>query len=109
MSEFEPRNTTPASPLTPSSLATEIEARKHTCPYYAPLMQQGQIHFITCRASDCMAWRWARHFKIENREPRPLGYCGRVEAPALTLEVEGLPVVLAASETSVASVSLIKQ
>jgi hypothetical protein len=50
------------------------------------------------RGSECMAWRWAAHRKIENREPRPTGYCGMVAAPLAPLQLAGVEEIIAAED-----------
>jgi hypothetical protein len=62
-------------------LKTETEARRSQCRHVEPVVQVSQagmrITFHACSASDCMAWRTTVHTKIENREARPVGFCGR--------------------------------
>lgn len=102
MSEFELRNRV-TEPLTPPAVCTQAECRKRICPYYPQMPGAGgQVHYILCHGPACAAWRWTRHFKIENREPRPLGYCGRVGYPDAVV-LESLPQVLPADEPVVPS------
>lgn len=62
-------------------MKTEAEARRSQCRHVDPVVQVAQgsmrITFHACSASDCMAWRWTCHTKVENREARPVGFCGR--------------------------------
>jgi len=68
----------------PTVLQTQVEATRHVCPYWDPFVDKaGRVQYLTCRGSECMSWRWAAHLKIENREPRPVGYCGRVHQPPI--------------------------
>ena len=64
-------------------LATEMEAKRKQCREVPALVVpdgRGGIAITSpnCQATDCMAWRWSAHTKIENREARPLGFCGKV-------------------------------
>ena len=64
------------------SLVTEVEARRKQCrliPSFVIPKQDGPSPItFNCCASDCMAWRWSTHTKLENMEARPIGFCGLV-------------------------------
>lgn len=66
-------------------LLTEEDARKKYCPF------RREAAVTTCRASDCMGWRWERLQHAESGlmtpEPQPRyqgkawGYCGLAGGP----------------------------
>ena len=65
-------------------LATVMEAKRKQCREVSALVVpngQGGIAITSpsCVATDCMAWRWSSHTKIENREARQLGFCGKAK------------------------------
>lgn len=56
-------------------VVTEEEAGKMICPVVDHMRLQGH----ECRASGCMAWRWAMDY--ETGERKPVGYCGLAGIP----------------------------
>ena len=64
-------------------LTTEVEARRKQCRMVnAVALPNGAggitVSTMNCSGPECMAWRWTVHSKIENREARPVGFCGMV-------------------------------
>lgn len=54
-------------------MLTEEEAREKWCPQ---MIEVGS-EWVTCVASECMAWRWG----VEAGDPRKVGYCGLAGKP----------------------------
>ena len=64
-------------------LTTEVEAKRKNCRQVpAMVIPDGRggitVSTMNCSGPECMAWRWTVHSKIENREARPVGFCGMV-------------------------------
>jgi hypothetical protein len=62
-------------------LLTEKEAKKKECPQIAPVNVHD--HWVKCRASECMAWRWAvvKNHMEERPQNERFGYCGLAGKP----------------------------